>query len=59
MRGGGWTRKARVEVADDGEAIGRRATRQEEWGGGHNTGQLGGGWHDKKEEDGQRTRAGG
>jgi hypothetical protein len=27
---GGWTHKARVEGADDGKAIGRRTTRQEE-----------------------------
>jgi hypothetical protein len=32
MRVGGWTREARVERADDGKAIGRRTTRQEEWG---------------------------
>ncbi len=47
MRGGGWTREARVEGADDGKAIGWRTTRQKEWGGGHNAGQLGGGWHDR------------
>jgi hypothetical protein len=42
MRGGGWTREARVEGADDGEAIGRRTTGREEWGGGHDAGRLGG-----------------
>jgi hypothetical protein len=58
MRGGGWTREARVEGADNGEGIGRRTTRQEERGGEHNAGRLrrmaqqeGGG--------GQCTRAGG
>jgi hypothetical protein len=45
MRGGGRTREARVEGADDGKAIGRQTTQREEWGGGHNAGQLGGRWH--------------
>jgi hypothetical protein len=40
-------RKARVEGADDGKAIGRRATQQDEWGGGHDAGQLGSGLHDR------------
>ncbi len=36
-----------MEGADNGEAIGQQTTRREEWGGGHNAGQLGGGWHDR------------
>jgi hypothetical protein len=46
MRGGG--EDVQGKGADECEAIGRRTTRQEEWGGGHNAGQLGVGWHDKR-----------
>ncbi len=37
-----------MEGADDGKAIGQQMTQREEWGGGHNAGQLGSGWHDKR-----------
>ncbi len=39
-----------MEGADDGEAIGRRTTRREKWGGGHDAGRLGGEWHDERGE---------
>ncbi len=44
---GGWTHEARVEGTYNGKAIGWRTTQQEEWGGGHDAGRLGGGWHDR------------